>query len=57
MGSDITQVSAENSYDFLIRELEQSLLDKGFDMIEKKLDTTESKGKIEAAFKEQVMGK
>ena len=57
MGSGIAQVSAENGYDVVVRELEQSLLDKGFAVIEKNLERAISKGKVDAVFKEQVMGR
>jgi len=57
MGSGIAQISAENGYDVVVRELEQSLLDKGFAVIERNLDRAISKGKIDVAFKDQVMGR
>ncbi len=47
MGSGIAQVFAQNGYDVILRDIEEELLESGFDSIEKSLQKFSDSGKIE----------
>jgi len=55
MGSGIAQVSAQVGYPTIVREIEQSLLDKGFAKIEDSLNKGVEKGKITPEQKEKTL--
>lgn len=55
MGSGIAQVSAQAGYPTIVREIEQSLLDKGLARIEESLNKGLEKGKITSEQKEKTL--
>jgi 3-hydroxybutyryl-CoA dehydrogenase len=57
MGSGIAQVCAQAGYTTVVREMEQSLVDRGMAGIEKNLDRAVSKGKMEEADRDAVIGR
>ncbi len=56
MGSRIAQVSAASGFKTLVREVEQSLLDKGLSVIEKSLKKEVEKGGIDKGRMDEIMG-
>lgn len=57
MGSGIAQVSAQAGYETVVRETEQSLLDRGFKGIEKSLGKFVEKGKLSAEDRDATVGR
>lgn len=57
MGHGITQICAQNGWDVVVRELDQERLDKGIAKIEKQLGKAVSKGKLEQAEADAVLGR
>jgi len=57
MGSGIAQVSAQAGYKTIVREVEQSLLDRGFGRIRKFLDGGIEKGKLTPEFRDATLAK
>jgi len=57
MGSGIAQVSAQAGYKTIVREVEQSLLDRGFGRIRKFLDGGIEKGKVTPEFRDATLAK
>ncbi len=55
MGSGIAQVSAQAGYKTIVREVEQSLLDRGFGRIRKFLDGGIEKGKVTPEFRDATL--
>jgi len=56
MGSGIAQVCAAAGYKTIVRELDESLLDKGLGRIKKFLDDGVAKGKVAAAARDTTLG-
>jgi 3-hydroxybutyryl-CoA dehydrogenase len=56
MGAGIAQVCAASGYKTIVREVEQSYLDKGLGRIEKFLGDGVAKGKVKAEDKDQTLG-
>ena len=57
MGHGIAQVSAQAGYDVVVREVDQSVLDKGIGKIEKQLARAVEKGKMEQGDADSVRGR
>ncbi len=57
MGGGITQVCAQSGYEVTVLEMEQRFLDKGLGAIEKNLARAVSKGKLEQAEMDAVLGR
>jgi 3-hydroxybutyryl-CoA dehydrogenase len=57
MGHGITQVVAQSGYDVVVREIEQSALDKGLGKIEKQLARAVERGKLEQGDADAVRGR
>jgi 3-hydroxybutyryl-CoA dehydrogenase len=57
MGHGITQVAAQGGFDVVVREVDQSALDKGLGKIEKQLARAVEKGKAEQADADAVRGR
>ncbi|HEU0023120.1 MAG TPA: 3-hydroxyacyl-CoA dehydrogenase family protein [Thermoleophilaceae bacterium] len=57
MGHGITQVAAQAGYDVVVREIDQSPLDKGLAKIDKQLARAVEKGRLEQADAEAVRGR
>ena len=57
MGSGIAQVSAQAGYKTIVREVEQSPLDRGFGRIRKFLDGGIEKGKVTPEFRDATLAK
>jgi 3-hydroxybutyryl-CoA dehydrogenase len=57
MGSGIAQVAAQSGYDTVVRETEQSFLDKGFGGIRKSLDKFVDKQKMTAEKRDECLGR
>ncbi|MDX1579520.1 MAG: 3-hydroxybutyryl-CoA dehydrogenase [Gemmatimonadota bacterium] len=57
MGSGIAQVCAAAGYETRVREVEQSVLDRGMKGIQKNLDRAVSKEKMEASERDEVLGR
>jgi len=55
MGSGIAQVAAQAGYPTIVREVDQALLDKGFDRIRKFLDKGIEKGKVTPEVKAKTL--
>ena len=56
MGSGITQISAAAGYKTIVREVDDSALDKGIGRIKKFLDDGVAKGKVTAATRDTTLG-
>ena len=56
MGSGIAQVCAASGYETIVREVEQSFLDKGLGRVNKFLSDGVEKGKVTAEAKEKTLG-
>jgi 3-hydroxybutyryl-CoA dehydrogenase len=57
MGAGIAEVCAKSGYDTIVRELSESLLDKGLARIHRSLDKAVEKGKLEAEEREKALGR
>ena len=57
MGSGIAQIAAENGYEVVIRDIEQSLVDKGIKTMQKNLDRAVEKGKKSEEEVKETMGR
>lgn len=57
MGSGIAQIAAENGYEVVIRDIEQSLVDKGIKIMQKNLDRAVEKGKKTEEEVKETMGR
>jgi 3-hydroxybutyryl-CoA dehydrogenase len=57
MGHGIAQVAAQAGYDVVLREVDQSKLDKGIGKIEKQLGRAVEKGKLEQSDADAVRGR
>lgn len=57
MGSGIAEVSARAGYRTLVREVEDSLLEQGLGRIRKSLDRAVGRGKLEAAARDETLGR
>jgi 3-hydroxybutyryl-CoA dehydrogenase len=57
MGAGIAEVSARAGYDTVVREVSESLLDKGMGRIHGSLDRAVEKGKLEAAERDAAAGR
>ena len=57
MGHGIAQICAQNGWDVVVREVDQDKLDKGVGKIEKQLGKAVSKGKMEQADADAVLGR
>ncbi len=57
MGHGIAQICAQNGWDVVVREVDQGKLDKGVGKIEKQLGKAVSKGKMEQADADAVLGR
>lgn len=57
MGAEIAQAFAQNKFDVVLRDINEEAVAKGLAGMEKRLDRLVSKGKIEAAFKDEVLSR
>lgn len=57
MGAGIVQVAAQAGFDVVVRDIKQEYVDKGISGIAKGLDKMVTRGKMEAAQKDAIMGK
>jgi 3-hydroxybutyryl-CoA dehydrogenase len=57
MGAGIAQVAAQSGFTTVVREVEQSLLDKGLGRIRRFLDDGVAKGKVTAEARDQTLGR
>lgn len=57
MGSGIAQTIAQSGYQTIISEVNQQLLDKGLNMIKANLSNAVSKGKLQQAEMDKIMGR
>ena len=57
MGSGIAEVSARAGYETVVREVTQDLVDKGLGRIQGSLGKAVDKGKMEAAARDEVVGR
>jgi len=57
MGAGIAQVTAEAGFDVAVRDIEDRFVQKGLSTIKKNLERAVSKGKLEAAAADAVMGR
>ena len=57
MGSGIAQVAAQAGYDTVVREVEQTYVDKGFSGIQKSLGKFVEKGKMSAEDRDACLGR
>jgi len=57
MGHGITQVAAQSGYEVVVREVDQSTLEKGIGKIEKQLARAVEKGKAEQADADAIRGR
>jgi 3-hydroxybutyryl-CoA dehydrogenase len=57
MGSGIAQVAAQGGFDTVVREVEQSALDRGFKGIQKSLDRFVEKGKLSSEDRDATLGR
>jgi 3-hydroxybutyryl-CoA dehydrogenase len=57
MGHGITQVAAQSGYDVVVREIDQTALDRGLGKIEKQLGRAVERGKLEQADADAVRGR
>jgi len=57
MGAGIAEVAAKAGYQTVVREVSEELLDKGLARIQKSLDKAVERGKMEAAARDEVLGR
>lgn len=57
MGSGIAQVAAQTGYNVIMRDIEDSFVDRGMKGIDKFLSRSVEKGKLEAAEKDAILGR
>ena len=57
MGAGIAEVCAKSGHDTIVRELSESLLDKGLARIHRSLDKAVEKGKLEAEERDKALGR
>jgi len=57
MGAGIAEVAAKAGYDTVVREVSDSLLEKGIGRIRRSLDRAVEKGKLEAAARDEAAGR
>jgi 3-hydroxybutyryl-CoA dehydrogenase len=57
MGSGIAEIAAKAGFQTRVREVEQAYADKGLAAIRKSLDRAVEKGKLEAATRDEVLGR
>ena len=57
MGSGIAQVASQAGYETIVRETEQSLIDRGFKGVEKSLSKFVEKGKMSAEDRDASLGR
>jgi len=57
MGAGIAEVCAKSGYDTIVRELSESLLEKGLERIHRSLDKAVEKGKLEEEEREKALGR
>src|SRR6266508_5170496 len=57
MGSGIAQVSAASGYKTIVREVDETFLDKGLGRIRKFLDDGVAKGKVTGDARDSTLGK
>jgi len=57
MGAGIAEVAAKAGYDTVVREVSDSLLEKGMGRIRRSLDRAVEKGKLEAAARDEAAGR
>ncbi|WP_217640290.1 3-hydroxybutyryl-CoA dehydrogenase [Desulfoluna spongiiphila] len=55
MGAEIAQAFAQKNFDVILRDINEEAVAKGLAGMTKRLDRLVSKGKIEAAFKDEVL--
>ncbi len=57
MGSGIAEIAAKAGFDTVVREVSQEVLDKGLGRIRGSLDKAVEKGKLEAAKRDEAIGR